>query len=136
MAGSPPGHKGLHQLPAQGHPAHQLNSPGCPAKVHASQPPPPRTPPPHPLTPLPRTTHHHPLTPPFRQDIYKYVTHEKGILGSSGEYNRRHRKLVHPPFRTRCSLAQFGDLAVERCGRTAVGVGVGGCALGDPWTAV
>ncbi len=50
----------------------------------------------------------------YLPDIYKYITHEKGILGSSGEYNRRHRKLVHPPFRARDSLAKFGDVAVDR----------------------
>jgi len=49
------------------------------------------------------------------QDIYKFVTHEKGILGSQGEYNRRHRKLCQPPFRSPQLLQEFADVVVQRC---------------------
>lgn len=49
------------------------------------------------------------------QDIYKFVTHEKGILGSQGEYNRRHRKLCQPPFRSPQLLQEFASVVVHRC---------------------
>ena len=49
------------------------------------------------------------------QDIYKFVTHEKGILGSQGEYNRRHRKLCQPPFRSPQLLQDFASIVVHRC---------------------
>lgn len=55
----------------------------------------------------------------FLPDIYKWVTHEKGILGSSGEYNRRHRKLVGPPFRSAALLGRFADVVVDRSARVA-----------------
>jgi hypothetical protein len=48
------------------------------------------------------------------QDIYKYVTHEKGLLGSQGEYNARHRRLCQPPFRNRAQLERFADVVVQR----------------------
>ena len=51
------------------------------------------------------------------QDIYKFVTHEKGILGSQGEYNRRHRKLCQPPFRNPQLLQEFASVVVQRCAR-------------------
>ncbi len=53
----------------------------------------------------------------WRQDIYKFVTHEKGILGSQGEYNRRHRKLCQPPFRSPQLLQEFASVVVHRCNR-------------------
>ncbi|KAL4419812.1 hypothetical protein ABPG75_006910 [Micractinium tetrahymenae] len=55
----------------------------------------------------------------FLPDIYKWVTHEKGILGSSGEYNRRHRKLVGLPFRSAALLSKFADVVVDRSARVA-----------------
>ena len=48
------------------------------------------------------------------QDIYKFVTHEKGILGSQDEYNRRHRKLCQPPFRSPQLLQEFASVVVHR----------------------
>jgi hypothetical protein len=48
------------------------------------------------------------------QDIYKYVTHEKGILGSQGDYNARHRRLCAPPFRNKQQLQRFADVVVQR----------------------
>jgi hypothetical protein len=48
------------------------------------------------------------------QDIYKYVTHEKGLLGSQGAYNARHRKLCQPPFRNKPQLERFADVVVQR----------------------
>lgn len=48
------------------------------------------------------------------QDIYKYVTHEKGILGSQGDYNKRHRSLCQPPFRSKQQLERFADVVVQR----------------------
>jgi hypothetical protein len=48
------------------------------------------------------------------QDIYKYVTHEKGILGSQGDYNVRHRRLCQPPFRNKAQLERFADVVVQR----------------------
>lgn len=57
-----------------------------------------------------------PLTPcePVAQDIYKYVTHEKGLLGSQGDYNARHRRLCAPPFRNKQQLQRFADVVVQR----------------------
>lgn len=52
-----------------------------------------------------------PLKP---QDIYKYVTHEKGILGSQGDYNARHRRLCQPPFRSKTQLEKFAKVVVQR----------------------
>ncbi len=77
---------------------------------------------PHPPRPHPSPPHFYPSPnsnppPPFLPvlpDIYKWVTHEKGILGSSGEYNRRHRKLVGPPFRSAALLSRFADVVVNR----------------------
>lgn len=63
--------------------------------------------------------------PPFHQydavlpDIYKFVTHEKGLLGSGGDYNRRHRRLCGPPFRSGELLRKFGEVVVDRWGRAA-----------------
>jgi hypothetical protein len=48
------------------------------------------------------------------QDIYKYVTHEKGILGSQGDYNQRHRRLCAPPFRNKHQLEAFAEIVVQR----------------------
>jgi hypothetical protein len=48
------------------------------------------------------------------QDIYKYVTHEKGLLGSQGEYNRRHRSLCQPAFRNKAQLDRFAEVVVQR----------------------
>ena len=36
-------------------------------------------------------------------DIYSWVTHGKGLLGSQGDYNRRHRKLCG------CAVGGAGD---------------------------
>lgn len=51
---------------------------------------------------------------PVVQDIYKYVTHEKGLLGSQGDYNARHRRLCAPPFRNKQQLQRFADVVVQR----------------------
>jgi hypothetical protein len=48
------------------------------------------------------------------QDIYKFATHEKGILGSQGEYNKRHRRMCQPPFRNPNLLRDFSDIVVDR----------------------
>lgn len=53
-------------------------------------------------------------TPYCLQDIYKYVTHEKGLLGSQGDYNARHRRLCAPPFRNKQQLQRFADVVVQR----------------------
>eukprot|EP00884_Botryococcus_braunii_P015417 jgi/Botrbrau1/2559/Bobra.0079s0045.1 len=50
----------------------------------------------------------------YLPDIYKWVTHEKGILGSQGAYNKRHRQLCQPPFRSPALLATFADVIVQR----------------------
>lgn len=50
------------------------------------------------------------------QDIYKWVTHEKGILGSQGTYNKRHRQLCQPPFRNPALLSTFANVIVRRWG--------------------
>eukprot|EP00878_Enallax_costatus_P019160 GHUV01020204.1.p1 GENE.GHUV01020204.1~~GHUV01020204.1.p1 ORF type:complete len:498 (+),score=145.15 GHUV01020204.1:378-1871(+) len=55
----------------------------------------------------------------YLPDIYKYVTHEKGILGSQGDYNKRHRSLCQPPFRSKQQLERFADVVVQRSGRLA-----------------
>ncbi|PRW33565.1 cytochrome P450 [Chlorella sorokiniana] len=55
----------------------------------------------------------------YLPDIYSWVTHGKGLLGSQGDYNRRHRKLCGPPFRSADLLRSFGDVVVERSLRVA-----------------
>ncbi|WIA42697.1 hypothetical protein OEZ86_008649 [Tetradesmus obliquus] len=55
----------------------------------------------------------------YLPDIYKYVTHEKGILGSQGAYNDRHRRLCAPPFRNKAQLERFADVVVQRSARLA-----------------
>jgi len=50
----------------------------------------------------------------YLPDIYKYVTHEKGLLGSQGEYNTRHRRLCQPPFRSKAQLERFAEVVVKR----------------------
>ena len=47
------------------------------------------------------------------------MTHGKGILGSSGDYNRRHRRLCQPPFRSKELLARFGEVVVARASAAA-----------------
>lgn len=55
-----------------------------------------------------------PCPPAVLPDVYTYVTHGRGILGSSGAYNKRHRRLCGPPFRSPALLRRFGDVVVER----------------------
>eukprot|EP00775_Hariotina_reticulata_P002129 gene2129-2448_t len=55
----------------------------------------------------------------YLPDIYKYVTHEKGLLGSQGEYNRRHRGLCQPAFRSKAQLDRFAEVVVQRSGQLA-----------------
>ncbi|GMH33024.1 hypothetical protein BSKO_00858 [Bryopsis sp. KO-2023] len=55
----------------------------------------------------------------YLPDIYKYVTHEKGILGSQGAYNKKHRQLCQPPFRSAKWLKQFAGVIVRRSERVA-----------------
>ncbi|GLC47259.1 hypothetical protein PLESTB_001835900 [Pleodorina starrii] len=50
----------------------------------------------------------------YLPDIYNYVTHGKGILGSQDEYNARHRRLCSGPFRNRAQLQRFSTVVVER----------------------
>ncbi|KAG2435417.1 hypothetical protein HYH02_011918 [Chlamydomonas schloesseri] len=50
----------------------------------------------------------------YLPDIYTYVTHGKGILGSQGEYNARHRRLCSGPFRNKWQLQRFSSVVVER----------------------
>ncbi|GIL78304.1 hypothetical protein Vretifemale_7752 [Volvox reticuliferus] len=50
----------------------------------------------------------------YLPDIYTYVTHGKGILGSQDEYNARHRRLCSGPFRNRAQLQRFSNVVVER----------------------
>lgn len=50
----------------------------------------------------------------YLPDIYKYVTHEKGILGSQGAYNRKHRQLCQAPFAQNKWLRQFAGVIVAR----------------------
>ncbi len=47
-------------------------------------------------------------------DIYKWVTHEKGILGSQDDYNARHRRLCQPPFRSKAVLQRFSGVISDR----------------------
>lgn len=50
----------------------------------------------------------------YLPDIYEFVTHGKGILGSQGDYNTRHRRLCSGPFRNRLQLQRFSSVVVER----------------------
>ncbi|GIL57873.1 hypothetical protein Vafri_13130 [Volvox africanus] len=50
----------------------------------------------------------------YLPDIYTYVTHGKGILGSQDDYNARHRRLCSGPFRNRAQLERFSHVVVER----------------------
>eukprot|EP00951_Prasinocladus_malaysianus_P025755 scaffold226688_cov44-Prasinocladus_malaysianus.AAC.3 len=49
----------------------------------------------------------------YLPDIYKWVTNEKGILGSQGAYNRRHRRLCQPTFMRPNLLETFSDIITE-----------------------
>ncbi|PNW87838.1 hypothetical protein CHLRE_01g003850v5 [Chlamydomonas reinhardtii] len=53
----------------------------------------------------------------YLPDIYTYVTHGKGILGSQDEYNARHRRLCSGPFRNKWQLQRFSSVVVERSKR-------------------
>eukprot|EP00887_Chlorella_sp_A99_P004562 scaffold84.g4562.t1 len=57
----------------------------------------------------------------YLPDIYLLVTHEKGLLGSSGDYNRRHRRLCAPPFRSPAVLQRASHVANTFCQRAATG---------------
>jgi hypothetical protein len=48
------------------------------------------------------------------QDIYTWITHGKGILGSQGDYNAKHRRLCAPPFRNNTLLKRFSSVITER----------------------
>jgi len=50
----------------------------------------------------------------YLPDIYKWVTHEKGILGSQDDYNARHRRLCQPPFRSKSVLNRFSGVISKR----------------------
>lgn len=50
----------------------------------------------------------------YLPDIYKWVTHEKGILGSQDDYNARHRRLCQPPFRSKAFLQKFSAVISSR----------------------
>ena len=52
----------------------------------------------------------------YLPDIYKWVTNEKGILGSQGAYNKRHRRLCQPTFRKPALLDFFSSSIARRCG--------------------
>ncbi|GLI63266.1 hypothetical protein VaNZ11_006170 [Volvox africanus] len=53
----------------------------------------------------------------YLPDIYTYITHGKGILGSQDDYNARHRRLCSGPFRNRAQLQRFSHVVVERSQR-------------------
>ncbi|GFR44798.1 hypothetical protein Agub_g6133, partial [Astrephomene gubernaculifera] len=55
----------------------------------------------------------------YLPDIYAYVTHGKGLLGSQDEYNARHRRLCSGPFRNRAQLQRFSSVVVDRSQRLA-----------------
>jgi len=50
----------------------------------------------------------------YLPDIYKWVTNEKGILGSQGDYNKRHRRLCQPTFRKPALLEAFSEVVARR----------------------
>lgn len=73
----------------------------------------------------------------YLPDIYRYITHDKGILGSqgerrkapflasldaelgavagsSGDYNRQHRKMCHPAFHRHDILERFATIVTDR----------------------
>lgn len=56
------------------------------------------------------------------------MTHEKGILGSQGDYNAKHRRLCAPPFRNKQQLQRFADVVVQRWVRWREGKGEKGRA--------
>jgi len=43
----------------------------------------------------------------YLPDIYKFATEEKGILGSSGAFNKKHRKMCKGPFQNKKILKNF-----------------------------
>eukprot|EP00898_Chlorokybus_atmophyticus_P004687 jgi/Chlat1/5219/Chrsp33S05189 len=53
----------------------------------------------------------------YLPDIYNFVFHDKGILGSQGEYNRRHRKMCQPPFLNALQLQRFAQSIVDSAAR-------------------
>ena len=48
------------------------------------------------------------------QDIYKFATNGKGILGSQGEYNRKHRAMCQPTFHCAPVLKRFATVLVDK----------------------
>lgn len=50
----------------------------------------------------------------YLPDIYKWVTNEKGILGSQGNYNKRHRMLCQPTFRKPSLLDSFSAVVASK----------------------
>mmetsp|Transcript_38457 Transcript_38457/g.46399 ORF Transcript_38457/g.46399 Transcript_38457/m.46399 type:complete len:587 (+) Transcript_38457:385-2145(+) len=55
----------------------------------------------------------------FLPEIYAFVTDDKGILGSSGSYNRQHRKMCMPFFQKKSALQKFAGVVVERASTIA-----------------
>uniref|UniRef100_A0A7S0DFN7 Cytochrome P450 n=1 Tax=Amorphochlora amoebiformis TaxID=1561963 RepID=A0A7S0DFN7_9EUKA len=45
----------------------------------------------------------------YLPEIYKFATQEKGILGSSGDYNQKHRKMCKGPFTSKRFLETFAE---------------------------
>jgi len=50
----------------------------------------------------------------YLPDIYKFATQGKGILGSTGEFNQKHRKMCKAPFTQKRFLKQFAEATTEK----------------------
>eukprot|EP00958_Prasinococcus_capsulatus_P021688 scaffold2977_cov383-Prasinococcus_capsulatus_cf.AAC.3 len=47
-------------------------------------------------------------------DAFRYVTKYKGLTGSQGEYNRKHRQMCQKPFMNQTSIRNFAEVITER----------------------
>jgi len=50
----------------------------------------------------------------YLPDVYSYITEGKGILGSTGKYNQKHRAMCKPPFQKTNILKDFAGTASSK----------------------
>jgi len=67
----------------------------------------------------------------YLPDVYSFVAGGRGILGSQGRFNRRHRQLCAPPFRSPALLERFAADVVDRADALADAWAAGARASGD-----
>jgi len=55
----------------------------------------------------------------YLPDIYRFATQGKGILGSTGEFNLKHRKMCKAPFTQKRFLQQFAEITAAKASELA-----------------